>query len=290
MQSNGKIYSSPAEQSFRMGIFSERLNEVIAHNSKPGVTWQMGLNKFSDMSYEELATKYLGEVAESSEDFLRDTEYVSDPNFAAPVSVDWRKYVPKVLNQGSCGSCWAFATAGTAEAQYNKAKGKSDTFSPQQVLDCYPEAGSCNGGTHINGSKFYLQSGAALLANYPYKAVPSSCKNSEAGTLTIKASNRVAFEDGSYSQWLEAVAKGPVSMTIKVNNSLFGYKSGDYDISDCVSSGLHAVSIVGYDETAWIVRNSWGGDWGSQGYFRVAKKTSGSGVCNMYWRCSYVTF
>lgn len=100
----------------------------------------------------------------------------------------------------------------------------------------------------------------------------------------------MAFENGSYNDWLEAVAKGPVSMTIQVDNSLFGYKTGDFDLANCVSSGLHAVSVVGYDATAWIVRNSWGAAWGMDGYFRVAKKTSGAGVCNMYWRCSYVTY
>lgn len=131
MQAQGKVYGSPAEQNYRIGIFQERLNEVIAHNSKPGVTWQMGLNQFSDMTYEELASKYLGEEAESSEDFLMDSNYVSDPNFTAPATADWRKFVPQVVNQKSCGSCWAFATAGTAEARYNQAKGKNLTFSPQ---------------------------------------------------------------------------------------------------------------------------------------------------------------
>jgi C1A family cysteine protease len=73
-----------------------------------------------------------------------------------------------------------------------------------------------------------------------------------------------------------------------VVGSLFKYKSGTYYDSSCTASGSqggHAVTIVGYTDGAWIVKNSWGGNWGSRGYFYMKKTTSGA--CGMYRRGAY---
>jgi aminopeptidase C len=47
----------------------------------------------------------------------------------------------------------------------------------------------------------------------------------------------------------------------------------------------HAVTAVGYGSTEehefLIVRNSWGADWGENGYFRIAIDKDGDGVCGI---------
>jgi len=48
---------------------------------------------------------------------------------------------------------------------------------------------------------------------------------------------------------------------------------------DDVSCIDHAVVLVGYDDTAdipfWKLRNSWGANWGEDGYFRIAQEGGG---------------
>jgi C1A family cysteine protease len=42
-----------------------------------------------------------------------------------------------------------------------------------------------------------------------------------------------------------------------IKNGLFQCKSSPLD---------HGVQLVGYDDTKWIVRNSWGASWGVKGF------------------------
>ncbi len=71
-----------------------------------------------------------------------------------PDEFSWRNYNGKdwttpAKNQGSCGSCWAFAALGVLESMVKIREGNADInpdFSEQYVLSCLPEAGSCRGG------------------------------------------------------------------------------------------------------------------------------------------------
>lgn len=90
---------------------------------------------------------------------------------------------------------------------------------------------------------------------------------------------------------MEAVALRSVTMSFRVASDFMSYKGGVYTKADCSQNqGGHAVSIVGYKDNYWIVRNSWGGAWGESGYFRIEKRLSGTGVCEMYSRASYANW
>jgi aminopeptidase C len=70
------------------------------------------------------------------------------------------------------------------------------------------------------------------------------------------------------------------------------YKSGIISSSACGTSLNHAVNLVGYGsengKNFWIVRNSWGTNWGEKGYFRVARsRQDGPGVCGLLKMSSY---
>lgn len=77
---------------------------------------------------------------------------------------------------------------------------------------------------------------------------------------------------------------GPIAVGMNANNLQF-YKSGIHDPKVCMGWRMnHAVLIVGYgiDENGtkyWTVRNSWGIDWGEEGYFRIVR---GKGKCGIH--------
>jgi cathepsin H len=86
-------------------------------------------------------------------------------------------------------------------------------------------------------------------------------------------------------------------MVYCVNSAFMMYKGGIFSDETCCQTkqGLHAVSIVGFNldnnPPYFLVRNSWGANWGEQGYFRIKiSEKAGLGICDMYMKSSNVTF
>lgn len=85
----------------------------------------------------------------------------------------------QVKSQGYCASSWAFSAAGAVEGQFFKKKGKGESLSEQQLIDCswsYGNAG-CNGG-HMIYSFRYIQDNDGICSEsaYPYLGYVSSAK------------------------------------------------------------------------------------------------------------------
>ena len=62
------------------------------------------------------------------------------------------------------------------------------------------------------------------------------------------------------------------------------YKSGIFDDPECKKETNHAILIVGWDDKSWIVKNSWGKNWGEDGFFRLKR---GENMCGIN---TYITF
>merc|ERR1719453_3047847 len=86
------------------------------------------------------------------------------------------------------------------------------------------------------------------------------------------------------SQLAAAVAQQPVAVGID-GRSIQHYRSGVFTGS-CTGRIDHAVTVVGYDQQSWKVRNSWGTSFGEQGYIRIAR---GSDKCHIADMASYPT-
>ena len=133
----------------------------------------------------------------------------------------------------------------------------------------------------------YLQNNAAMLdRDYPYQANPSgSCRHNPSQTTGIKVENYTTGKSNDPQQLKVAVSHQPVSVALSAYNDAFKYyRGGILDSPYCYDKLDHAVLIVGYGSENgreyWLDKNSWGLDWGEQGYIRIAI-ADGGGICGI---------
>ena len=223
-----------------------------------------------------------------------------------------RDWVTPVKSQGYCGSCWAFAAVGVAEAQYNIAL-KDPAFdldlseehlvSDCPIVDHGVYVGSCCGGYSLMALQYIRDYGIVDEACFPYQDTycqcpggtcqctysgsgicsnvhcPDRCSDWANRLWTINDVQSITYGSSDPSAIKEhLITVGPLRALMGIGSQYGGYWDGDiYRCSD--DSGInHAVVIVGYDDAGgyWIVKNSWGTGWGDQGYFKV-----GYGECRI---------
>ncbi|KAJ8665128.1 hypothetical protein QAD02_006790 [Eretmocerus hayati] len=300
-----KTYSSNVEEQLRMNIFVENHKKVAAHNAKYEkglVTYKLAINKFSDMLPEEFAVKYTGAkfTPETLQAFRKNAAatFLAPANVEVPKSVDWRGEgaVTPVKNQGACGSCWAFSTTGSVEGQHFRKTGKLVSLSEQQLIDCSDKYGNqgCNGGLMVPAFEYIIDNeGIDTEESYPYEAEDGKCRFNPSNIgANITGYNDI--EEGDEEDLKSAVATvGPVSVGIYASEKFMAYDSGVFEDEDCHYYGPnHAVLVVGYGTTDkgrdyWLVKNSWGKDWGDNGYVKMVRNKNNS--CHIASVASYPT-
>ncbi|KAL3662227.1 hypothetical protein V7S43_012558 [Phytophthora oleae] len=86
---------------------------------------------------------------------------------------------------------------------------------------------------------------------------------------------------------VKAVQSQPVVVAVASANDVFKQYTGGV-VSSCGTTDVdHAVVVVGFDDTSFKIRNSWGEDWGDAGYIRMARGSSGMGTCGLLTDMSY---
>ncbi|XP_050222829.1 vignain-like [Mercurialis annua] len=136
--------------------------------------------------------------------------------------------------------------------------------------------------------------GIASEASYPYTAEVGTCHASEEGrkpVVSIDGYENVPENDET--ALLQAVVNQPVSVVIDTAGSEFQFYSQGVFNGNCETEPDHAVVIVGYGTTIagskyWIVKNSWGIQWGEEGYIRMERGISDEkGLCGIAMQASY---
>ncbi|KZS11239.1 Crammer [Daphnia magna] len=289
---------SSKEDVNRKRNFIKRQKVIEAHN-RDNKEWEMGHNKFSDMTEEET------NVLRGTKMVKRRVKSASEPIYpvnerALPTYIDYRsnRCLQPVEDQGECGSCWAFAAITALEFNHCKKTGARGPLSEQMLVDCDTYNFGCNGGDFTQAWQYLENYGGAVNGtSYPYVSgttqTNGTCKS---------GSNAVAARVGYYN-WVIPYPnatlimsylqmEGPLPSAIKVLDSFFYYTSGVYSDPACIVSDEydvnHAVVIVGYGTVPstttspaipyWIVRNSWSTGWGNGGYFFIRR---GVNMCNI---------
>ncbi|XP_056334923.1 pro-cathepsin H [Danio aesculapii] len=277
----------------RLQIFLENKKKIEQHN-EGNHKFSMGLNQFSDMTFAEFKKTYL--LTEPQNCSATRGNHVSS-NGLYPDAVDWRTkghYITDVKNQGPCGSCWTFSTTGCLESVTAIATGKLLQLAEQQLIDCAGDFDNhgCNGGLPSHAFEYIMYNKGLMTENdYPYQAKGGQCrfKPQLAAAFVKEVVNITKYDEMGM---VDAVARlNPVSFAYEVTSDFMHYKDGIYTSTECHNTTdmvNHAVLAVGYAEENgtpyWIVKNSWGTNWGIKGYFYIerGKNMCGLAACSSY--------
>lgn len=279
------------EYQFRMQIFKDNLAYIANFNAQ-GKSWTLGVNKFADMTKEEVKS-FMGVVPQSNG--LKSFDPIKAPKdtSANDHDKDWRdeKYaVRKIVNQGACGSCWAFAanegvyTSWVLYQERHNLTATHPNLSEQLLVDCDTNCAGCQGGFMDNAYYYYTQNCPVLEKDYPYTAKDEDCKN-ENNTLHCATDLLLGwvpvqtFDDEGLRHSLNF---GLVPVAIQAENQDFYlYKGGVIDGPECGYRLDHGVGLVaehmeqdsntGDAWKVWTIKNSWGEAWGEGGYARIRR-------------------
>ncbi|KAF4746364.1 hypothetical protein FOZ63_000492, partial [Perkinsus olseni] len=175
---HGKRYENEAEEKKRAGIFKANLDYIEKVNSQ-NLPYKLGVNKHSDLTFEEFAAKMLHPiVVDRSAQAGLLTEGVKEASAVPgqsqplpfpddddlsdlPASIDWRTkgVLNPVKDQEHCGSCWAFSANGALESKYAIATGTLLSLSEQQLVDCSSKDEGCKGGRMSDAFEYVQEHG-----------------------------------------------------------------------------------------------------------------------------------
>lgn len=260
-------------------VFKNNLKFIETHNQK-NESYKLEVNEFTDKKIS------------SNNHFIRSEngKYQINDSIIVPMNIDWRKKgaVTHVKNQADCGSCWSFSATGSIEGINAINNGKLLNISEQQLIDCSTDYGNhgCEGGSMDLAFKYAIQNGLCSEEEYPYTAEEGQCQDCK------NVVNITSFQDitsNNEKALKRVVSQQPVSVAIQANTRSFQmYSSGIYSDLSCGNQLDHGVLIVGYgydlfhDMEYWIVKNSWGPQWGEDGYIRMERNIQdSSGLCGI---------
>jgi len=220
---------------------------------------------------------------------------------------DNQNFITPVRNQESCGSCYSIAAAAVAESRIliqnsklpdnqknNNLNVNTFKLSPQSVVSCSTYNQGCDGGYPFLVGKHGRDFGFVEESCMPYSGTDSSC-SAECGDTSRYFVQNYGYIGGYYggcseeAMMLEIQTNGPIVVAFNAPGSLFYYNGGIFSCGNVVTESEqqaegchavhkwektnHAVVAVGWGEQDghkyWIIKNSWGNNWGENGYFRI---------------------
>ncbi|MGB8261975.1 MAG: lectin like domain-containing protein [Terracidiphilus sp.] len=228
---------------------------------------------------------------------------------ALPSSYDLRttSKVSPVKNQLMCGDCWAFATFGSMESSLLPAETWNFSENNLNNLSGF-DTGRCNGGNGIM-STAYLARWAGPVSGFddpdPTQCTSTSTcyNNSPSGARAKKHTQDVIFLPSRQSSWDTATLKNALmtwgAVDVSMSASALGHTNlpywnastaAYYYNGDPICGGEcdinHSVTLVGWDDNyavgnfnagklppgpgAFLVKNSWGTNFGNSGFFWVS--------------------
>jgi hypothetical protein len=278
-------YETTDEEHLRYVYFIDFLRVIDQRNGNDTFAVH-GITKFADFTIDEFKLVSLGYKPNTNTNTqnIRLNKYSGNESYVNWIDV----YTTAVKDQGYCGSCWAFSATEQIESDAIRLGllTTSDALSPEQIVQCDTVDDGCDGGNTETAFEYVKNAGGLETDEvYPYTSyydVTGSCTSNSADyVVTVADYYSLSDEDSMISH---IFSTGPISVCLDAS-SWSSYVSGI--ITTCGMDVDHCVQAVGInmDEGYWIVRNSWGTEWGNEGYIWLA---SGSNMCNIAYDPNYV--
>jgi cathepsin L len=283
----------PIHYRFRKALYTQEQRRILAHNNADK-GWNETMNPMTILTVDERKQFY--GYSKGVKQYHTPIKQMKNMNSNTidlnllPKNVDWRTkgVVTAVKSQGSCGSCWAFASTAVIESHVAINTNKLYDLSPQQIATCSPNPLECGGKGNCQGATAelafdYVANSAGLYDEFQvpyteYYGIESTCLlPSDTPRATI--SGYTKLEENNYEQLMYAVATvGPIAVSVDAS-SWQSYSSGIFNGCNQSNPDInHAVVLVGYGtdyssgQDYWLVRNSWSASWGESGYIRLLRQ------------------
>lgn len=310
-----------AEYEQRFAAFRGSVGRIERKSRSSADTARYGLTRFSDFTPDEFRRDVLSPVGASAVDLddivrqLFPDLALGDDNDISPLvrpaskpavnvalrtgsrypdHFDWRNrsVVTAVKNQLNCGACWAISTVENVESMYAIATGQLVEFSVQQMVDCSNNSNhGCNGGDTCAAMQWLRDNRIRLATEraYPFTASTGTCRHPASDVTAELVDYTCQKLVGNEELMLDLIANvGPLATA--VDATAWQDYLGGIIRYHCDAGRNHAVQVVGYDLRGdvpyYIVRNSWGPEYGHGGYLYIAV---GKNLCGIAEEVSTVT-
>ncbi|XP_019155669.1 PREDICTED: cathepsin B [Ipomoea nil] len=279
-------------------------------NENPEAGWKADMNpRFSDFTVSQF--KRLLGAKKAPKSLLKRTPVAThDKQIELPKTFDARTAWPQcvsiadILDQGHCGSCWAFGAVESLTDRFCIHYGTNVTLSVNDLLACcgFMCGEGCDGGYPIAAWQYFTRTGVVTSEcdpyfdqtgcahpgcepSYPTPACEKKCVKenllwSESKHFSVNA-YRVSSDQ--HSIMAEVYKNGPVEVSFTVYEDFAHYKSGVYKHVTGGVMGGHAVKLIGWGtsedgEDYWLLANQWNRSWGDDGYFQIVRGTNECGI------------
>lgn len=193
-----------------------------------------------------------------------------------------------ILDQKSCGSCYAFAAAAAMSYRLcmQRQAGWNMVINPQELMDC--SGSGCSGGDPLETMMAARTKPAINNWCEEYTGTLQTCGTTCPAGVDVYATDKTGYrtgfdidslsgadrqkriDEGVLLMQKELFENGPFPVAFKCYDDFFAYKSGIYTVSSTygssVHAGGHAVILIGWGEENgipyWLIQNSWGANVG----------------------------